>query len=235
MREIRSLEAGWLKLEALPKWELNQSAVENVDVVPHMTVLNDDGFPLGPFAICKDYIQDVVWAVKTNKSMYNVYGWKFDRSQITPPSLEKNFPVALLFKSEAWKPEDVDRFMANLRTLFNNIEERNGVDIERRSEFARQDNIIIGFLSLSWLQSIATVSFATYLLRNGIFIQSGNLDEILTCQKASNRDKEYIKYGEKFLNKFRADGFGGFNPDWQDKPYVEAVHGNGFLSYSRNQ
>lgn len=232
MRPLVKMAPDWYKEDKMLRMSLSEAGTANRKHVPKITILSDDGIPMGPYTTCKDYLDDFVWAIKTGVASYECFGWRYKKGQ-PAPSLLHNLPLAVQFEKGSQYVGNLPSYLQNLRALFFNLETHLAVPKEEQTQFALLNNeTIVLLLSLAWLKAIPTLSFACYLSRAGMVVPDGDIAKLRDAQMLLDRDKYYAQSGQKFIDKLMKDGFEGFESDWTKHEAAYNVHSDGFVSYS---
>lgn len=207
--------------------------------MPEMTLVAEDGKQIGAWVKCKDFIQDVYWA-KKNRVSYSIYGYDYNPT-IEPLPSDRYFLVAMRWKGKSDK--QMDKMMDNVKRTTEWVERkipwknrdgkaRVGIPKFLRTTFTKSEGgVAVIYGSRIWMESIACISFFTWLIRASLLNEGETIDSIgKTCP--NKKDIYYLQSGKRFVDALMKKGIDAFQPDFDKHDSVDSVHNNGFVGWS---
>ncbi len=141
---------------------------------------------------CKDYIQDVYWSeITKHKSEFNIYGFVWNGLNDNP--ISKQETVSMLLVPDSFN-NDLSPYCKNLNNFLNIIEET--LDIPpSKVEISESDNkdLIVTYDN-NWSKRPYLISLLLLLMRNGLFFEGNNIDDVL------NYLNDKTEYKNKWLS-----------------------------------
>ncbi len=165
--------------------------------------INEKGEQCHPFCLCKDFLQDALWA-ELNKTATTIHGFTY-KSGVNPPLDLSRTRLLARFKG---KPEFAQMCQASLAFL-NEVEESYGLE-KTSLVFAGtsgKDQIWMFVGDNYWMQAPPMISLYTLMIRVGLNYQGGGWEEHLKSPKlVGSNDKYYLESSKAAIVKLKEKG-----------------------------
>jgi len=212
IRAKRSLAAkkGWATRRAkkeqsksvkITKWFKNEAMNQIYSTGLEFALVSAKGEQCHPFAFCKDYLQDAIWATLNKKSV-SIYGFYYQHGKNPPVDLSV-CRVAVRLKKEKGFKEMCEASLRFINKMESDLSFTPSTLHFGGNYKDTTDAVYIFTGSKQWLFSPPMISLYTLSLRVGMTYQSGPWREHFANAKKyiGENDKNYTKEANKGLDK----------------------------------
>lgn len=176
-----------------------------------MAFFNEKGQQCHPFAFCKDYFQDAVWAQLNNKTA-SIYGFSYN-PKVNPKLDLEQMRLAVRDKTKDAKTME-ERCKKSINFL-NKLEKKMGFSPSElvfcgnyTNELLKKEYPVWGFIGdKRWLHSSVMISAYSLLLRVGMTYEGGSIEKHLESKNMVRKgDVNYVKRAMKGINLILSKG-----------------------------
>lgn len=190
-----------LKKPMITKWHSEGNLNQIYSSGLEFAFISKEGEQCHPFAFCKDYLQDAIWAT-LNKSSAAIYGFSYKHGRNPIVDLKKT-RMALRFKNQA----GFDELAVAALKFIHEMEKAQGYELSELhygGKYKDKTHPVYVFVSdQRWMHSPVMISLYTLALRVGLSYTGGDWQQHFTAAKKyyGRNDKTYTKAAKKALEK----------------------------------
>ena len=194
-----------------------------------------------PFAYCKDFLQDAVWA-ELNKSKASIYGFSYEHGKNPPVDLT-NMRLAVRLKGN----KDFPSMIPKALSFVQEVDKARGFQltrVEAAGKYEGSENEVFVFVGdVRWLHSPTYVSFYSLAVRVGMTYEGGDWKKHFSSAKKylGDNDKNYTEKAAKVLDKIIGENLNSLFSEKIEENYpkdcdVNSMHNNsGVVSFADNR
>jgi len=202
---------------------------------------NEAGEQCHPFAFCKDFLQDAVWAT-LNKAAAHLYGFSYEYG-VNPPLDLKQTRLGLRMKGAKGFAGSCTKALSFIQTMEKDFDFQPSTMTSLGCFLNSKSEVLVFVSDQRWLHSPVMLSLYSLALRVGLTYEGGSwrehFEEPKDCVNLGDRD--YNASAKRGLNKLLGkDLTKVFAPKFEDNyPKdcgVKAMHNcSGIVSFAKGQ
>lgn len=232
-----------LSAPVIEKWFDDKGMAEIYDTGLQFAFTSADGQQCHPFAYCKDFLQDAVWA-ELNKCKANIHGFVHEYGTNPPVDLKKTrmavrFQGGSDFRSKCLKA-------LNFMREIDSAQDFVPTELQFGGKYKGGASEVYVFVSdAGWMYSPVMISLYSLALRVGMTYEGGSWRTHFEAAKSylGSNDRNYTEKAKRALDKIIGQKMGDVFADTQAKNYPPSKtdkllpgmhHNSGIVSYATN-